>query len=280
MNEIVPQDPANEDDSSDEDEFEDPKKMGFLDHLEELRWSLLKPLVVFMIAFALSMVFIKDVKDVLLYPLLGTATDAERAAFEGLATRNVTGVYSAMLQIGLIIGVGVASPFLVYYLGKFLSPALTRREKRVLIPGSLGVLALFLLGCSFSFFLLLPKAIEVTTAFNEMMGFQMIWAPDSYFEFITWIILGMGIAFQFPLITLVLVYLEVVSLEKLRSMRRVFILAFFIIAAILTPPDPVTQTMMAIPMILLYELSLIIGKFLLRKRRAGQRAEEMAAERS
>ncbi len=276
MSEIVPKEPVDPTERDPEDEFEDPKKMGFLDHLEELRWSLIKPLIVFLIAFAISMVFIKDVKDLLMYPLLETQTEAQRATFDGLATRNLTGVYSAMLQIGMIIGVGAASPFFVYYVGRFLAPALTRREKRLLIPGAMGVLFLFLLGCSFSFFLLLPKAIEVTTKFNEMMGFQMIWSPDSYFSFITWIILGMGMAFQFPLVAIALVYLDIITLEKLRSQRRILILVFFIVAAVLTPPDPVTQTMMAVPMWLLYELSLVIAAFVMKRKRARIDAEENA----
>ena len=274
MSEIVPRDPEDSEEDENEDEYDDPKKMGFLDHLEELRWSLLKPLAVFLVAFSLSMVFIKDVKEVLMYPLTQTDSTLQHQAFEGLATRNLTGVYSAMLQIGLIVGIAVACPFLIYYLGKFLAPALTRREKAMLIPGSLGVFFLFVLGCSFSFFLLLPKAIEVTTQFNEMMGFVMIWSPDSYFEFITWIILGMGIAFQFPLAAVVLVYLGVVSIEKLRSWHRIAILVFFILAAVLTPPDPVTQVMMAVPMILLYELSIIVASLLLKKRAARERALE------
>lgn len=130
-----------------------------------------------------------------------------------------------------------------------------------------------MLGCSFAFFLLLPKAIDVTMAFNEMMGFQIIWSPDSYFGFITWIVIGMGVSFQFPLIAVVLVYLDVVSLEKLRSLRRVLIITFFIVAAVLTPPDPVTQIMMALPMIVLYEVALIVAGLLLRKRGLREAAE-------
>ena len=275
MSDLVPRDPEEPEDEEDSAEWaEDPKKMGFLDHLEELRWTIIKPLIVFAVSFIVVMIFISDVKDVLMYPLYQNYDQEELSvAFEGLATRNPTGVFTAMLHIGLIVGVAVASPFVVYNLGKFLAPALTKKERKVLIPGSLGVLVLFLLGCSFAFFLLLPKAIGITMAFNEMMGFQMIWSPDSYFGFITWIVLGMGIAFQFPLVAVVLVYLDVVTVAKLKQWRRMAILIFFIVSALLTPPDPVTQTMMAVPMVLLYELSIVVARFMVRKREEAYRRE-------
>lgn len=274
MSDIVPRDSDEEPEEGDLDWAADPKKMGFLDHVEELRWTLIKPLAVFFVVFVLTIVFIQDVKDVLMYPLKDNYTAADLATFGGLATRNPTGVFTAMLHIGLLVGVTVASPVFLYYLGHFLAPALTKRERKLLLPGTASAFVLFLLGSSFAFFAMLPKAIDVTMQFNRMMGFQIIWSPDSYFGFITWIVLGMGVSFQFPLVAVVLVYLDIVSLEKLRSMRRVLIIVFFIAAAILTPPDPITQIMMALPMIVLYELSLIVAGALLRKQKAKQAEEE------
>ncbi len=273
MSELVPNDREDEDEE-DLDWAEDPKKMGFLDHLEELRWTLIKPLIVFIITFVVTMVFIKDVKEVLMYPLSETYTDAETEAFEGLATRNLTGVYTAMLQIGLIFGVSVASPFFLYNLAKFLAPALTKKERRLLAPGAVSAFLLFLTGCAFAFFLLLPKAISITMLFNEMMGFQVIWSPESYFGFITWMVIGLGMAFQFPLIAVVLVYLDILTVQQLKDFRRFSIIAFFVVAAVLTPPDPVTQVMMAMPMILLYEASIQVARLVAKRRVASQEAWE------
>lgn len=253
-------------------EPEDNETMGFLDHLEDLRWSLIKPLAVFVVAFACVIFFIADVKDLLLWPLTQSLSEADLKAFEGLATRNPMGVYSAMFQIGLMVGVTVASPFVVYYLGRFLAPALNERERRLLIPGSIAVLILFLLGCSFSFFLMLPQAIDITIWFNAMMGFQLIWSPDSYFSFITWIVLGMGISFQFPVAIMVLVQLDIVTVHMLRGFRRIMIMILIVVAAVLTPPDPVTQVMMAAPMYLLYELSIWIAAIITRRRKTAEEA--------
>lgn len=266
MSDIVTTNSDEEPEEEEHDWAADPKKMGFLDHVEELRWTLIKPLAVLFISFVVTIIFIQHVKDVLMYPLDLHYSAEDMEVFNGLATRNPTGVFTAMLHIGLLVGITVASPVFLFYVGRFLSPALTKKEKKLLLPGCASAFGLFMMGSSFAFFLLLPKAIDVTMQFNEMMGFQIIWSPDSYFGFITWIVLGMGVSFQFPLVAVVLVYLDIVSLEKLRSLRRVLIILFFVAAAVLTPPDPITQIMMALPMIVLYELSLVVAGLLLRKR--------------
>lgn len=274
MSDLVPSE-NNEEEEFPFDDEEAGERMGFLDHLEELRWTLIKPLAVFILSFLVVMIFIADVKDLLLWPLTQSMTEEDMKAFQGLATRNMMGVYSAMFHIGLIVGVGVASPFFVYNLGRFMAPALNKRERFILIPGSFAVFVLFVLGCSFSFFLLLPQAIDMTIWFNAMMGFQIIWSPDSYFSFITWIVLGMGIAFQFPVAVLVLVYLQIVDVQMLRGFRRYMVMILIVVAAVLTPPDPVTQVMMAVPMYVLYELSIWAAAIMTARRiRREKEAEE------
>jgi len=258
----------------------DPKHMGFLEHLEELRWSLLKPIAAFMIAFVASMIFIVDVKDILLAPLEANyshLSEAERmVVFGGLTTYNVTGVFMAMLLIGVIIGLMVASPFFIYYLGRFLAPALTVREKKILVPGSFSVLFLFLLGCTFGYYILLPRTITAVIWFNQLLGFQMLWTTSNYFGFLTFTILGLGIAFQMPLAIIVLVTIGVVTPEQLRQYRRYIVLSIVVLAAILTPPEPVTQLALAGPLWILYELSIIVSVFLKKKHDA--KAEKLESE--
>lgn len=267
----------------DDDEPEwagDPKHMGFLEHLEELRWSLLKPIAIFMIAFVASMIFIVEVKDLLLAPLEANYShlpEAERmVVFGGLTTYNVTGVFMAMLLIGVIIGLMVASPFFIYYLGRFLAPALTVREKKILMPGSFAVLFLFLLGCAFGYYILLPRTITAVIWFNSLLGFQMLWTTSNYFGFLTFTILGLGIAFQMPLAIIVLVTIGVVTPEQLRQYRRYIILSIVILAAILTPPEPVTQLALAGPLWILYELSILVSVFL--KKNQDDKADKLDNE--
>lgn len=264
----------------DDDEPEwagDPKQMGFLDHLEELRWTIIKPLVVFIIAFVGSMIMIKDVKDILLAPLESNyshLTEAERMlVFGGLTTMNVTGVFVAMLLIGIIIGLMFASPVIVYYMGKFLAPALTVREKKILIPGSFAVLILFLLGCAFGYFFLLPRTITAVIWFNNLLGFQLLWTTSNYFGFLTFTILGLGLAFQMPLLIVVLVSVGIVTPQQLRTYRRYIVLGIVITAAILTPPEPITQLALAIPLWILYEIAILVSVFLKKKQDDKEKAE-------
>ena len=255
----------------------DPKQMGFLDHLEELRWTLLKPLVVFVGAFFASMIFITDVKDILLSPLESNyshLTEAERAVvFAGLTTMNVTGVFVAMLLIGIIIGLMVASPVIIYYVGRFLAPALTVREKKILVPGSFAVLILFLLGCAFGYFFLLPRTITAVIWFNNLLGFQLLWTTSNYFGFLTFTILGLGLAFQMPLAIVILVSVGVVTPQQLRTYRRYIVLGIVITAAILTPPEPITQLALAIPLWVLYEVAILVSVFLKKKEDEKEKAE-------
>lgn len=261
--------PYNEDDDDEPEWASDPKQMGFLDHLEELRWSIIKPLAIFLTAFITSMVFIVEVKDLLLAPLKANyshLTEAEQMrVFGGLVTYNITGVFMAMLLIGVIIGLMVASPFIVYYVGKFLAPALTKREKKILIPGSFAVLFLFLLGCSFGYYILLPRTITAVMWFNQLLGFQMLWTTSNYFSFLTFTILGLGIAFQMPLAIIVLVQIGVVTPDQLRQYRRYIVLSIVVLAAILTPPEPVTQIALAGPLWILYEVAIVVSAFLKKK---------------
>lgn len=261
--------PYNEDEDDEPEWANDPKQMGFLDHLEELRWSIIKPLAIFLTAFIASMIFIVEVKDLLLAPLYDQHSHLSKAAqaevFSGLVTYNITGVFMAMLLIGVIIGMMVASPFIVYYVGKFLAPALTKREKKILIPGSFAVLFLFLLGCSFGYYILLPRTIAAVIWFNDLLGFQLLWTTSNYFSFLTFTILGLGIAFQMPLAIIVLVQIGVVTPDQLREYRRYIILTIVILAAILTPPEPVTQIALAGPLWILYEVAIVVSAFLKRK---------------
>ncbi len=268
LEEDSPEDALEEYGLEEEDDWAgDPKKMGFLDHLEELRWTIIKPLAVFFITFVVVMVFIRDVSDLLMWPLQQAEQRlGEDGSISTLMTRNPMGVYSAMLQIGFMLSLSTALPFIIYYGAKFVAPALTKKEKRLLLPGSIGVFIFFLLGSSFSFFLLLPASIRITLWFNSLMDYQPLWTPDSYFSFMLWLVLGMGVSFEFPLVVMLLVYLGILTADQLANSRRIMILVFIVAAALLTPPDPFTQLMVAGPMVLLYELSIWVARIMQRKR--------------
>jgi len=235
------------------------KTMGFFEHIEELRWTLLKSASVYLVFAILIGVFMKEFNDVLLWPL-----HYARAHNPGmnvdLGTVSIMEGFTVIIQLCLLGAIAPAAPFIAYFIGQFISPALSERELRLAAPTCVAGVLLFLLGASFSFFLLIPSTLRVSAEINEMLGFAMRWTPGSYYSLLTWLVLGVGAAFEFPLLIVLLVYMGVLQVSTLRHYRRHAIVAIFIIAAVVTPtPDPVTQCLFAIPLYILFELAVLVG---------------------
>ncbi|MES2693401.1 MAG: twin-arginine translocase subunit TatC, partial [Verrucomicrobiota bacterium] len=156
---------------------------------------------------------------------------------------------------------------ILFFIGQFVAPALTEKEMKAVLPMCISALILFLLGAAFGFFLLMPKTIEVSLQLNEAFHFATRWTVADYYSTLSWLVLGVGAAFEFPLVIVLLVWLGVMSTAFLRKYRRHSIVAIFVIAAIITPtPDPVTQTIFAIPLYGLFELSILVSSRIEKKR--------------
>ncbi|MBA3850138.1 MAG: twin-arginine translocase subunit TatC [Opitutus sp.] len=235
------------------------KPMGFLDHLEELRWTLIKCAVVFALIVTVIAYYMQEFAFVLNWPL-----EHVRAEYPQLKTDLVTNspmaVFSVVISICVTGGFILSLPFFLFFLGQFVAPALTRRETRVLLPSAFAAFALFLAGAAFSYFLLVTSTIRVAFELNEMLGYQVLWTADKYYSLLMWMVLGVGASFEFPLLIVLATYMGLVDIATLKKYRRHAIVVFFIIAAIVTPtPDPFTQTIFAAPLILLYELSIWVS---------------------
>lgn len=251
-----------------EPEKKDANSMGFLDHLEELRWTIGKSLIVFAVIFVLMAVFLKDVSQILNWPLNRAFANAGEQS--GLVTTSPMAVFSVYLQVCFLGGLFGSLPFVLYFLGRFVAPALNDREARVLLPACIISFILFIAGGLFAYLVLVPSAIRVSVYFNALLGFELIWSADRYYGLLVWMVLGMGAAFQFPMVIQILVYLGIVDVPKLKSIRRIMIVVFFVISAIITPtPDPLTQTMVAGPMIILYEVSIYVAGRVAKARERG-----------
>lgn len=240
--------------------------MGFLDHLEELRWTLVKSAVVFAIFAAGIGFFLQSFNDVLLWPLHSVQADHPTLAID-LGTTSVMEAFSVIIQMCAGGGLILASPLILFFVGQFVSPALTERELKVLLPVCFSAMVLFALGAAFGFFLLVPSTIRVAVEVNEVLGFALRWTPASYYSLLLWLVLGVGAAFEFPLLILLAIYLGFLTVETLRGHRRHAIVVIFIVAAVVTPtPDPVTQAMFAAPLYVLFELSILVGSRLQARR--------------
>ncbi|WP_043589477.1 twin-arginine translocase subunit TatC [Geminisphaera colitermitum] len=253
------------------------RPMGFFDHLEELRWTIVKCVVAFGVFAAGIGVFLRQANQVLLWPL--HRVQAENAAVElDLGTRSVMESFTIVIQMCGLGGLVMALPFMFFFVGQFIRPALNDREVRLVLPVCLSALGLFVVGAGFSFFFLVPSTIRVSVELNELFGFVMRWTPEAYYSLLLWLVLGVGAAFEFPLLIVVLVWMGVLSTRRLIGWWRHSLLVIFIISAIVTPtPDPVTQTALAVPLYGLYWLAVLVASRV-EKRRAAKVAAEEAGE--
>jgi sec-independent protein translocase protein TatC len=241
------------------------KPMGFLGHLEELRGTLIKCAVVFAIFVAVIGYKLEVATELLNSPLAAVQEEYPKLKTD-LVTNTPMGIFSVIINICLLGGVILSMPFWLFFLGQFIAPALTRKEMQVIVPTGLSALMLFLGGAAFGYFLLTPSTIRVAFELNELMGFTVLWTADKYYSLLMWMTLGMGAAFEFPLLVVLAVYMGLIEVATLRTYRRHAIIVMFVIAAIVTPtPDPLNQCLFAVPLIVLYELSIWVSAFIGRR---------------
>lgn len=170
--------------------------------------------------------------------------------------------FMVSLKIAFFGGLVLSFPFVLYFVGEFVVPALKRKEKEFL-SRALGVgIGLFILGALFCYFVMIPVALSAAVAFSEWLKVPVQnWMADSYFSLVVLFMGAMGLGFEFPVILLGLVKLDILTYEQLASMRRYAIVICLVIGALLTPPDVVTQVLMALPLVVLFEIAIWIARY-------------------
>lgn len=260
-------------DNSDEAISPREKPMGFLDHLDELRSTLVKCAIAFVVFASLIGIFLKEFNDVLLWPMNTVRVDNPGVKLD-LSTRAPMEGFTIIVQMCTTGGLAMAAPFMLFFLGQFVAPALTERELKAVLPVCLSAMVLFIMGASFGFFLLVPSTIRVALEINQYFGYTPMWTPESYYSLLIWLVAGVGAAFEFPLLIVLAVYIGILKVATLRKFRRHAIVVIFIVAAVVTPtPDPFTQSMMAAPLYILFELAILAGARVEKRRRAAELEE-------
>ena len=224
-------------------------EMGFLDHLEELRWRIIKGLLAIIIGSAVSFGFIDQILEILLKP---TTATSYRIALQVL---SVQGMFLIKWFIAFISGFVLAMPVVVYQIWKFVTPGLKINEKRYALPVVLFACISFITGVSFGYLVLIPFSLE----FFSGMGAGLVennFSITYYFSFLTWLLLGAGLVFQLPVLSLFLSAIGVLTPPFMRHYRRHAIVTILILSSFITPPDPVSMLMMAVPLVVLYEISI------------------------
>jgi sec-independent protein translocase protein TatC len=238
--------------------------MPFLDHLEELRWRIIKSLAAVAVTVAASFAVLAqpqfDVIGFLARPILPLLHGHK------LIFTHPTDSFSIYMNMSIILGLVFASPIVVYQAWAFLAPALHQHEKRVVVPVTVGAAGLFLCGVAVSWFGVMPLALKWLLAFQTESMEPMISGLE-YFDFLLTMSLAFGLAFELPIVILALTALGIVTPQFLRKYRRHAIVLCVFVGAFLTPGDLVWTTLaMAVPLYLLYELSIVLSGVVYRRR--------------
>ncbi|MBE9535745.1 MAG: twin-arginine translocase subunit TatC [Proteobacteria bacterium] len=209
--------------------------------------------------FVASYSFAKDIFALLTLPLVKVMPDQSSMIFTGLAEGFFT-----YLKVSFLTGILLASPVIFYQLWAFISPGLYSNEKKYMFPFTFFSVIFFVGGALFGYFVVFPFAFEFFMSFNND---QIMALPSlkEYLAFSTKLLLAFGMAFELPIFIFFLAKLGIVTVEGLARNRKYFLVGAFIAAAILTPPDVVTQILMAIPLMLLYELGIIAARLTAKK---------------
>jgi len=241
----------------------------FLEHLADLRMTLLGCLAALGVGMAIVMPFAPRLFILLRAPLAKVTEHPEQF----LRSLEITGGFSIALQIVLWGGLLVSAPFITFLLARFVLPGLTRLERKAIL-GSLGfVVALFILGVGIAYFITLPVALKIMLGLHAWLGIRAEWTAVSYVSFAVKLLLAFGLAFELPVVVVVLGDLGIVSAAFLRSKRRHAVVVILILAMLLTPgPDVFSQVVMAVPMMLLYEACIWIVWLAERKKDSGERS--------
>ncbi len=228
--------------------------MPLTEHLRELRTRLIRSIIAFIICAGGSFYFAKYVFEFLKLPVVKSYPEVE------LITLSPTEPLFILIKISLTVGLIIASPVILFEIWRFVEPALYPDEKRLFVPLLLSSTFLFVLGGVFAYFVVLPMALK----FLLGLGFSQLAATpylsvNLYISFVLKMLIAFGIAFEMPIFLYMLQRAGIVSQEQLKRFRRYFIVVAFLVGALIAP-DVATQVLMALPLLILYEISILLGK--------------------
>lgn len=224
------------------------RKLYFSEHLEEIRRRIIYCLVSILILSVFSFIFSSKIIKILSRPI------------ESLYFFTPTEALFVKVKVSFVCGFVLSLPIIIYHIWGFIIPALTPKEKKYAIPLVVSSSILFLVGASFSYFIIIPIGLKVLLSFGGAELMPLI-GVSKYLNFILWLLVSFGIVFELPVVIFFLTKLGVVKTETLKEKRKHAILLIFIVSAVLTPTvDFVTQILMAIPLILLYEISILVSR--------------------
>ena len=227
----------------------------FISHLIELRSRLLRAIVAVVIVLVALFPFAKDIYAALAKPLLRVLPQGST-----MIATDVTGTFLVPLKVTLMAAFLLALPYVLYQAWAFVAPGLYQHEKRLVVPVLVSSFLFFLVGMAFAYFLVFPIAFGFFAGYAPV-GVQMMTDIDKYLSFVLTMFIAFGLTFETPVVVIVLVRMRIVSLEKLKAARPYVIVGAFVVGAVFTPPDVISQLLLAVPLWLLFELGVLLARF-------------------
>lgn len=235
-------------------------KMSFAEHLIELRNKVLRMIIAVIAIFVVLFPFANEVYSFIAKPIIQSLPEGSKMIAIGVISPFLT-----PLKMALIFSIYLAMPYLLYQIWSFIAPALYKNEKRLITPLVISSTVLFYTGILFAFFIVFPLAFD----FLARVGPSVInFSPDIqyYLDFVLKVSFAFGVAFEVPIATILLIMFGATTIEKLKKNRPYIVIGAFVVGMLLTPPDIISQTLIAIPMLILFEAGLFFAPFFVRKK--------------
>jgi sec-independent protein translocase protein TatC len=243
-----------------------PEKLAegtLISHLLELRNRLVRAMSLVLILVLPAAYFRNEIFDVLARPIIKQLPKGA-----SLITTGVMTPFTTPFKLSIYVALFAAMPYVLYQIWAFVAPGLYRKEKRFAVPLLLSSIVLFYVGVAFAYQFVFPVMFKFFAGATPT-GVQMMPDIASYLDFALTMFLAFGVAFEVPVAVVLLTLTGIISVEKLTRARGYVIIGIFVVAAVLTPPDPISQTLMAVPMWLLYELGLVMARIMVRSPKEG-----------
>ena len=248
------------------------EKQPFLSHLEELRKRLVICAIGVGAGFVIAYIFSERLFQLLVAPLKAVMPEGDQLIFT-----NLPEMFFAYIKVAFIAGIMAASPLIFYQLWMFIAPGLYQKEKKMAIPFVISSTILFVGGALFGYFVVFPFGFKFFIGFsNEYV--KALPSVKQYFSFSMKLLFAFGVVFELPVIIFFLSKMGIVTPQFLKQKRKYAILLTFALAAILTPPDVITQCMMAGPLIVLYEIGILVSRVAQKKKEGGETVKAEAHE--
>ena len=242
----------------------DDRELSFMEHLVELRSRLLKASLAILVVLLILLPFSRRLYNLIAAPLLAQLPEGST-----MIAIDVASPFLTPFKLSLLLSLIIAIPVVIYQLWAFVAPALYKHEKRLARPLLYSSVALFYLGCAFAYFVVFPLVFGFFTSVAPE-GVSVMTDISKYLDFVITLFMAFGITFEVPIATIILVATGMTTIEKLKKMRAYVVVGAFGRGMGLTPPDVISQTLLALPMWLLFEFGLFMAKVLLPKKEEAQ----------